>query len=117
MFLVGRVRACPHRRRGSESYPLWLWCTLASLMLGSRIPQIVFWLPQGWRFWLACGKIGSSEDENSLQNGFFRDRVALTGGFFGAATQKAARMGDQIAVLSEMERFFAQARTYFQSKL
>ena len=27
--------------------------------------------------------------------------------------KKAARMGDQIAVLSEMERFFAFARTYF----
>jgi hypothetical protein len=33
-----------------------------------------------------------------------------------AATQKAARMGDQIAVLSEMERFFEFARTYFSTK-
>ena len=30
-----------------------------------------------------CAKMGSSEFKKSLQNGFFRDWVALTGGFFG----------------------------------
>ena len=33
-----------------------------------------------------------------------------------AATQKAAPRGDQIAVLSEMERFFEFARTHFSTK-
>ena len=70
-------------------------------MRGSRVPQIVFWLPQGWCFWLACGKIGSSEDKNSLQVGFFHDRVALTGGFFGGgAAQKVIALALVYACLA-----------------
>ena len=91
VFLVGRSTACRARRRGWRS--LSLFRLLTSLTLGTwRIPQIVGWLPQGRCFWLWCGKIGSSEDKNSLQIRIFYGKVARKGGFFGGGAQRQPRV-------------------------
>ena len=91
VFLVGRSTACRARRRGWRS--LSLFRLLTSLTLGTRrIPQIVGWLPQGWCFWLWCGKIGSSEDKNSLQIGRNCNFVARKGGFLRGGAQHRPRV-------------------------
>ena len=57
-----------------------------------------------------CTKMGSSECVKSLQNGFFRDLVALTGGLFGGGAQRQPRVfqGGDLKLLATCGDFFVR---------